>query len=232
MKVKTIIQIVLAIAILGMAWLLFESINKPMRFENEYNVRREACASNLKNIRTLEEAYKITYGKYTGSFDTLFTRLLNEDSMVISQKVYDYDKIPADVEISEMSDAEAIKKGYMKIVKAYVNPVQQLQEQHKLYYIDKEGDRQDLTKEDILNLRYVPYPKDKKQEFELQAGTIEKNGFQLPVFECKVSLENLLSDLDEQLVRNKIADIERVSNKYAGWKVGDMTQAVTDGNFE
>ena len=61
---------------------------------------------------------------------------------------------------------------------------------------------------------------------------LEKSGFWVPVFECKVPLSQLLSDMDHQLVVNKIAEIEKVSGRYAGWKVGDMTQAVTDGNFE
>ena len=38
--------------------------------------------------------------------------------------------------------------------------------------------------------------------------------------------------MDHQQVINRIAEIEKVSGRYAGWKVGDMTQAVTDGNFE
>ena len=61
---------------------------------------------------------------------------------------------------------------------------------------------------------------------------IDKSGFMVPVFECKVPLSQLLSDMDNQQVVNKIAEIEKVAGRYAGWKVGDMTQPVTDGNFE
>ena len=72
----------------------------------------------------------------------------------------------------------------------------------------------------------------KKKVFESNAGFVERGGFQVPVFEVKVSLADLLWDLDQQSVINKIADIERVDGKYAGWKVGDMENPVTDGNFE
>ena len=61
---------------------------------------------------------------------------------------------------------------------------------------------------------------------------LDKSGFLVPVFECCVPLTTLLSDMDHQLVINKIAEINEVKGRYAGWKVGDMTQAVTDGNFE
>ena len=84
MKRKTLIQILLGVAIIGLAITLYMSIMKPVKFDNEYNKRRDACAEKLKAIRTLEEAYKNTYGCYTGSFDTLFNRLMNEDSLKVA----------------------------------------------------------------------------------------------------------------------------------------------------
>lgn len=232
MKGRTIIQIVLGVVIIGLAIVLYNSIMKPVRFDNEYTKRRDACAEKLKAIRTLEEAYKITYGTYCGSFDTLINRLMNEDSMKVVSKVINYDKIPADVDINEMPENEAVKLGYITRGEMLVNPIAKLREDGKLPTIDATGHTVQMTDEQILNVRYVPYPKSEKNEFELQAGMLEKSGFFVPVFECKVSLENLLSDMDHQSVVNKIAEVEKVAGRYAGWKVGDMTQAVTDGNFE
>ncbi|MBP5676923.1 MAG: hypothetical protein J6W88_00320 [Bacteroidales bacterium] len=232
MKVRTIFQIVLAIAIVALAIALYNSIQKPMRFDNEYNKRRDACAEKLKSIRTLEDAYKITYGSYCGSFDTLINRLLTEDSMKVVSKVVNKDKIPADVDINEISELEAVKQGYISRVEVLVNPITKLREDGKLPIIDANGHKRQLTDEEIRNLRYVPYPKGEKNEFELEAGVIEKGGFMVSVFECRVPLTVLMSDMDKQLVVNKIAEINEVKGRYAGWKVGDMTQAVTDGNFE
>ena len=70
-----------------------------------------------------------------------------------------------------------------------------------------------------------------QKEFQLQAGYIEKSGYQMPVFECLVMMEDLLADLDHQLVVNKISELNQ-NQRFPGWKVGDMTQAITDGNFE
>ena len=53
----------------------------------------------------------------------------------------------------------------------------------------------------------------------------------MPVFECLVNMEDLLADMDHQLVVNKIAELTQ-NQRFPGWKVGDMTQTVTDGNFE
>ena len=132
MKGKTIIQIVLGVVIVALAIALFSSIMKPVRFDNEYNKRREACAEKLKAIRTLEEAYKVTYGTYTGSFDTLLTRLMNEDSMKTVVKITNYDKIPADVDINEVPEKEAIEKGYVTRKEVFINPILKLREDKKL----------------------------------------------------------------------------------------------------
>ena len=223
MKSRTIVSILLAVVAAALAYLMYNSIHSSVKFNDEYEVRREASADKLKAIRTLEEAYKSTYGHYTGSFDTLFNRLLNEDSLSVVSKVINYDKIPEDVEIDEMTEADKIKAGYMTKVVEFVNPVENLRKTPKAKF--------NLTDEEILNLRYIPYPKGTDKQFQLQAGFIEKSGYQLPVFECLVMMEDLLSDLPEQLVINKIDELIK-NKRFPGWKVGDMTQAITDGNFE
>lgn len=223
MKNKTLFQILLGVVIIGLAIWLYLSIMEPVKFDNEFTKRRDACAEKLKAIRTLEDAYKSTYGCYTGSFDTLFNRLMNEDSLKVVNKKINYDLIPEDVEIDDMPESEAISKGYKTLVTEYVNPIENLRGNPKYKF--------NLTDEEILNLRYVPYPRSEKNEFQLEAGFIEKSGYQMPVFECLVEMETLLSDLDHQLVVNKIAELKQ-NQRFPGWKVGDMTQAITDGNFE
>lgn len=227
MKSRSLIQIILGLVIVGLAIWLYSSMMKPVKFDNEYTKRRDACAEKLKAIRTLEEAYKNTYGCYTGSFDTLFNRLMNEDSLRVVNKKVNADAIAAakakdeSFEVDNLSEADQIKNGYKILVTEYVNPIENLRANNKLK----------ISNEEILKLRYVPYPAGSKNEFELQAGYIEKSGYKMPVFECLVQMKNLLADLDHQLVINKLAELEQ-NHRFSGWKVGDMTQAITDGNFE
>ncbi|MCR5821921.1 MAG: hypothetical protein K6F85_03260 [Bacteroidales bacterium] len=231
MKGKTILQIGLGVVIIALAVVLYNSMMTPVRFDNEYNKRREACAEKLKAIRTLEEAYKVTYASYTGSFDTLFNRLMNEDSMKVISKSINYDKIPADVDINEMSELEAIKLGYVTRGEILINPIAKLREDGKLPITDATGHVRQMTDEEILNLRYVPYPRGQKNDFKLEAGFVEQSGYNVPVFMCSVDMNDLLSDMDHQQVVNKVAELEH-AKKFIGWKVGDMTQPIVDGNFE
>ncbi|MBO7541922.1 MAG: hypothetical protein J6T33_09715, partial [Bacteroidales bacterium] len=135
----------------------------------------------------------------------------------------------------DMTETEALKQGYIRRDTVYMNPIQKLREEKKLYKVTMQGDTIDLTDQELQELKYVPVKAregEPRLEFTSNAGMVERGGFQVPVFEVKVDLIDLLWDLDEQSVINKIADIERVSGKYAGWKVGSMDEPITDGNFE
>ena len=65
----------------------------------------------------------------------------------------------------------------------------------------------------------------------MEAGFISKSGYQVPVFEARVPVEDMLEGMDEQLVVNEIAKAETY-NRYPGIKVGSMTEAITEGNWE
>ena len=230
--VKIILEAVLAMVVIGLGVWLYMSISKPVKFDEEYNKRGVACAEKLRAIRTLEEAYKQTYNCYCGNFDTLFSRLLNEDSLRISTKVVFRDRIPEDVEIEEIPELEAIKKGYIARKDTLVNPIKQLRENGKLPITLADGSVRQLTDEEILKLRYLPYPKGTNEEFEINAGLKETSGgFSVPVVEVKVDIERLMSDCDHQLVINKKDKLES-GNKYPGWKFGSMDESITEGNFE
>lgn len=228
---KIIVELGLGIVIVGLGIWLYLSMMEPVKFDNEFNKRRAACAEKLKVIRTLEEAYKLTYNSFCGDFDTLINRLMNEDSMRVVSKSINHSVIPADVDINDVPELEAIKKGYISHVEIFVNPIAKLREDGKLKVADADGNMRELTDQELKDICYVPYPKDKKYKFQLDADKIEKNGLIVPVFECKVDLIDLLADMDHQLVINKISELESI-NRYPGWKVGDMTQSITDGNFE
>ena len=224
----------MAVVVICLGVWLYMSISKPMKFDSEYTKRGAACAEKLKAIRTLEEAYKQTYKCYCGNFDTLFNRLLNEDSLRITTKVVYRDRFPQDSNfvLEEIPELEAIKKGYIARKDTLVNPIKQLIENHKLLVTNPDGSTRDMTEQDILNLRYLPYPKGTTEEFDIQAGVMEKDYGKIPLVEVKVGIDRLMSDCDHQLVINKLDELKQKHNKYNGWGFGSMEEAILDGNFE
>ncbi|MBQ8045949.1 MAG: hypothetical protein IJ269_06310 [Bacteroidales bacterium] len=210
MKTSKILQIALAVVIVVLIVLLYNSIMKPVRFDNEYILRRDAVVVKLKEIRNLQETYKMTYGRYAGDIDSLVLGL-KEGKLPVVKK---YGNVP-----DEMTEAEALKKGIIRRDTVFMNPLEKMREEGKTA----------LTDEQLSKLKYVPYTDNKT--FEMRSRFVEKSGFDVPVFEVKVHLSVLLADLDEQDVRNKIAELEQ-ANRYPGWKVGDFDNPITDGNFE
>jgi hypothetical protein len=90
----------------------------------------------------------------------------------------------------------------------------------------------------INDIKWVPFSQP-QQNYELEAGTIQRNGIEIPVFEARtpyeVYLANPGSDFSEkewnQRRDNAKAEKESI-NRYAGLKVGSMEEATTDGNWE
>ena len=68
-----IVNIVLIVAIIVLSFLIFRSINEPIKFKKEKERRYSLVIQRLKDIRTAELAYKSVNGKYSGSFDTLIS---------------------------------------------------------------------------------------------------------------------------------------------------------------
>ena len=225
---KIILHIGLIAIIIVLGVLVYRSIVTPMRFEDECTARRNAVAEKLKVIRTLQEAHKTVFNVYAADLDSLVIDLQQGKQPVVKKEILK--EVPED-----MTETEALKQGYIRRDTVFMNPIEKLREEKKLTKITMQGDTVNITDEELADLKYVPV-KAKEGEPRLQftsdAGMIERGGFQVPVFEVKVDLKDLLWDLDEQLVINKIADIERVSGKYAGWKIGSMDEPITDGNFE
>jgi len=81
----------------------------------------------------------------------------------------------------------------------------------------------------INDLRYVPFSD--KVEFELADSIIKRSGISVPVFEAKTPYSVYLKGMDEQRVKNAIAEMEDI-DKYAGLKVGSLEEASTEGNWE
>lgn len=82
---------------------------------------------------------------------------------------------------------------------------------------------------DPESIQYIPFSQGKK--FYLAAAVIEINKVRVPVFEISAEYNQILYGLDQQLIQNlnkKQIEFER----FPGLKVGSLTEASTDGNWE
>ncbi len=205
---KKIIQIVLSVTIVILAFLLYESISKPIRFEAEKKKIYDATIVRLKTIRTAQTAYKDKHGEYAKNFDKLIS-FIKTDSFDIKKPInlgWDQD---------EMTQEEAIRAGKLKF------------EITKVSILDSLFNHKSI----VDSMRYVPYSGG--YEFEIGATEVlTASKVRVQVFEAKVHNNILLKDLDRQLVIN-LNDEKRQIERYPGLKVGSLTEANNNaGNWE
>ena len=234
-----ILKSVLGLLIVFLAVMIFLSVNRPQQRDKEYFTRRDACGEKLKVIRTLEEAHKQAYGTYCGDFDTLLLNLHKQEQRVMKKEKAEN----APDSVYDMPELEAIRKGWIIQKEAFVVPLEKLREDGKLT----------LTDEQLAEVIYVPYTH-KQTKFTIKADSVAASlsgaGDKLPTFEAYVELDDLFADYksgenagglhkfvelftgsDAQWLVNKKADLKEM-DRFCGWKVGDITAPVTEGNFE
>ncbi|MFC2111769.1 hypothetical protein ACFLTA_00730 [Bacteroidota bacterium] len=211
---KTVIQVVLLVAIIVLGYLLWESIQKPIRFNKEKDRREAATIQRLKDIREAQLAYRAEFNQFTGDFDTLIT-FLKTDSFRVVQAI---GSVP-DSMIEELgkvkAERQALKDGLISRDTIKLSVKDSLFRAG--YHID--------------SLRYVPFAKG--HEFELGAGVINTTSkVVVRVFEAKVPYDILLAGLNRQLIINFKETRETITG-YAGLRVGSLEEATNNaGNWE
>ena len=69
--VKILVEILLALVAVGCVYGIYRSIMKPVNFNKEKDQRKDVAVQRLKDIRTLEVAFKGVNGRYTADIDSL-----------------------------------------------------------------------------------------------------------------------------------------------------------------
>lgn len=211
---RTVIQIILGIAILALAYFVYESIMTPIRFNKAKDIREQAAIERLIDIREAQKAYKDVHLVYTSSFDTLIDFLKN-DSFSITKAI---GTIPEELidELGSLRKAreEALEKGLIKRETTNISVKDSLFD--KNYPID--------------SLRYIPFTNEKQFKMEADEFTTSSN-LNVKVVQVSVLYEDLLKGLDPQLVVNYTYERERIV-KFPGLKIGSLTEGTLTGNWE
>lgn len=210
---KRLFQILLAVVIVYLVYVIYGQIATPIRFEEEKAKKEALVIERIKDIRTAQRAYKSKYQRFTSSFDTLADFVLN-DSIVLERKIVDEDDSVA---------MAMLKKSGKKNV-----------EQFNVAAIDTIFSPKKLTREDVLNLRYIPTTNN-QAEFIMEAGAITtESKVVIPVVECRAPYKSFLDTVAyRQEFINLVDDQVNNYNRYPGIKFGSMEGGNNEaGNWE
>ncbi len=81
---KTIVNILLLLLIVALAYLLYDNIREPIAFQAEKSKRENAVIAKLQDIRTAQELFRSITGNFASDFDTLGDVLTNGRFMIIN----------------------------------------------------------------------------------------------------------------------------------------------------
>ena len=207
-KMKTGIQAFLWLLCIFFSYKIYDSINKPINFnEVKYN-RYYDVIDRLKEIRTAQIAYKDVNGVYSNNFDSLvnfidngiFTLLEKRDSSYLEyDRVYRIDMLKEIVVIDTLGFV-SVKDSLFKDNTSY----------------------KEMNKIPIKGIDTI---------FEIDARIIMINDYKAPVFEVKVSKNIVLFDQDEDLLKleNETISIEGVNGPEI--VLGSLNEVSTNGNW-
>ena len=227
---KVTLKVLLAAAIVVLAYLCYKSITGPIEFNDTKDARDKAIIARLMDIRKVQIEYKNVHKSHAGSFDDLIKFLKEE-------------KLPTVIKEGVLTD-EQLEKGMTE--KKAVAIVEKAEKTGNWSEVEKEGlkgFKRDtawvLAKDTLLGkdydvdaIRYVPEAP-QQVEFHMDTATLKSgSGYEIKVFVCEVPFDQYLNDLDPQLEFN-LKDKAEKQGKYPGLRVGSLEEINNNaGNWE
>ena len=210
---KKLFQIILAVAIVGLVYVIYVQISTPIRFDKETKAKKDQVIDRIKDIRTAQRAFKSKYQHFTASFDSLSAFVLT-DTLELERKIVDEDDSAA---------MAMLKKSGKKNI-----------EKFKIAVIDTIFAPKKVTRQDVENFRFIPGTGNKAQ-FIMEAGIITtESKVVIPVVECRAPYKAFLDTVAyRQEVINLIDEEQNNFNRYPGVKFGSMDSGNNEaGNWE
>lgn len=209
MTMKLGIQVVLWIASIFFAYKIYDSISGPITF-NQTKIKRYSKVINvMKDIRTAQIAHKDVKGVYANNFDSLI-KFIDEGIFTLLEKR---------------------DSSYLEYDRTY--RIDMLRE---VIVIDTLGfvpvkDSLFQTSERYKKMSNLPIEGLQDSVFKIESNIINKNGYEVPVFEVKVSKSTLLFDQDQDLVKqeNETVSVDGVNGPEI--ILGSLTNFSTNGNW-
>ena len=228
---KVLTWFVLPVIILLLVYAIVASIMKPVNFNKERDARKEVAIQQLKDIRTLEVAFKGVTGHFTADLDSLKNFYLKGQMPIVMQ-------IGSADDSLAWAHTEAVKKAFKgkgKMTGADLLKLYEAGDKNLVFSVENKipvkdtlfASRSDF---DIEKIKYIPFSDG--DEVIMDAIVKMVSGVQVPLFEAKIPYKSLLKGMDNQLRINLDAE-QRDMNRYEGLQVGSITAPNNNaGNWE
>lgn len=203
------IQIVLWVASIFFAYKIYDSINGPIKFNEEKNVRYAKVINRLKDIRTAQIAHRDVKGVFSNNFDSLI-KFIDEGQFTLIEKrdssFLEYDRTFRIDMLREIIVIDTL--GTVPVKDSLFG-----------------------TSLSYKNMAFIPIEGVDDQKFEIAAKVIDKNGYKVPVFEVKVKKNVILFDQNKDLIKQENETIAVDGVNGLEIILGSLSNVSTNGNW-
>ncbi|MCQ2156115.1 MAG: hypothetical protein MJY57_02810 [Bacteroidales bacterium] len=224
---KKILCVVFFLLSVFLVWRIYSGIMEPVNFNKQKAFREGVAIQRMKDIRTLQVAYKSVNGKFVSTVDSLIDFYKKGDMKIVMQ-------IGSEDDSLAMVHTNAVKKGKKLTGKDLYN-LYLAGDKKLVFSVESKIPVRDTlfrgrTDFNVDSLKYIPFSG--KKPVEMEAVVRMVSGVPVPLFEARMPYKAFLNDLNPQLRINLDAE-RRDQNKYEGLQVGSVTAPNNNaGNWE
>jgi len=207
-KNRKIITYVLYLFSFVLVYLIYNAIDSPIEFNKIKNERYLKVIERLKDIRNAQIAYKSVNGIYSDNFDSLIS-FIDSAQFTITEKrdssFMQYDRVYRIDMLREVIVTDTL--GFVSV-------------------------KDSLFKDNLSYKDMALIPIDGvDNKFQLKADIIDKNGYNVPVFEVRVAKDLILYDQNKDLItqEKEIVSVDGVNGPFL--ILGSMSDVSTNGNW-
>ena len=187
---------------------IYNSIDAPIEFNKVKNERYQKVIERLKDIRNAQVAFKSVNGIYSDNFDSLVNF----------------------IETGQFTIIEKRDSSYMQYDRVY--RIDMLREVIVVDTLGFVSVKDSLFKNDnrYKDLALVPID-GIDEKFSIKADIIDKNGYNVPVFEVKVSKDVILFDQNKDLLMQEKETVSVDGVNGPALVLGSLEDVSTNGNW-
>jgi hypothetical protein len=208
MNKKRALEFFLWVLSIFFATQIYSSINGPIKFNRVKNERYAKVIDRLKDIKTAQIAHKDVRGFYANNFDSLVSFIDTGIFTLIEKRDSSYLEYDRTYRIDMLKEVTVVDTlGFVPVRDSLFG-----------------------NNDSYKMMANVPI-NGTDAKFSIQADIIDKNGYQVPVFEVKVKKDVILFDQNKDLLdqENKVISVDGVNG--AEIILGSMTEVSTNGNW-
>ena len=193
---------------LVLVYQIYQSINSPIKFNQVKNERYLKVIDRLKDIRNAQVAFKSVNGIYSSSFDELIKFVDSAQFTIVQKRDSSYMQYDRVYRIDMLREVIVIDTlGYVSVKDSLFS-----------------------NNDSYKKMAYVPID-GVDEQFKLKADIIDKNGYNVPVFEVRVSKDLILFDQSRDLITQEKQTVSVDGVNGPDIVLGSLSEVSTNGNW-